>query len=288
MDAPPQSITTPSAPQDLFCPDCGYDLHGITSDRCPECGLPIDRATAAESGIPWTHRRRIGRIRAYWRTVRLAVFHPRKLAAEVARPVSYFDAQFFRWVTILIVYLPNLATGIVAMCGTDTAQLGTNLGAPPAIAPWAVPLMLLGLLAGLILVTGVPSYFFHPRSIPVVRQNRAVALSYYACAALAPAAMLFYLSVALMLGMGAIGEPATRAVETPVLIFVLGLEITTGLFVVGFLWNTAILLRHTTGCGYGRRLVAAIAHTISVVLVTPLLVIGLPGVIGFILLLWLG
>jgi hypothetical protein len=29
--------------------------------------------------------------------------------------------------------------------------------------------------------TGVPSYFFHPRGIPVEQQNRAIALSYYAC-----------------------------------------------------------------------------------------------------------
>ena len=25
------------------CGACGYDLRGISSDRCPECGAPIDR-----------------------------------------------------------------------------------------------------------------------------------------------------------------------------------------------------------------------------------------------------
>lgn len=27
------------------CMNCGYLLHGINSDRCPECGLPFDRMT---------------------------------------------------------------------------------------------------------------------------------------------------------------------------------------------------------------------------------------------------
>lgn len=26
----------------LACPGCGYDLHQLTGDRCPECGLSLD------------------------------------------------------------------------------------------------------------------------------------------------------------------------------------------------------------------------------------------------------
>ena len=33
--------TNPAA--DLFCPNCGYNLRGIDSERCPECGVVIDR-----------------------------------------------------------------------------------------------------------------------------------------------------------------------------------------------------------------------------------------------------
>jgi len=43
-------------------------------------------------------------------------------------------------------------------------------------------------LAGLLSVvamTGAASYLFHPRHLPVAEQNRAVALSYYACGPLA-------------------------------------------------------------------------------------------------------
>ena len=34
----PSASTASSSADDLYCPDCGYNLRGITSDRCPECG----------------------------------------------------------------------------------------------------------------------------------------------------------------------------------------------------------------------------------------------------------
>ena len=37
----------------------------------------------------------------------------------------------------------------------------------------------------MILFTGLPSYFFHPRRLPIERQNRAIALSYYGSGPLA-------------------------------------------------------------------------------------------------------
>src|SRR2546421_11397401 len=79
--------------QQLFCPDCGYNLHGIASDRCPECGFALDRDQLARSRIPWTHRRDIGRARAYLRTVWLVITTPRTIADEVARPVDFDDAR---------------------------------------------------------------------------------------------------------------------------------------------------------------------------------------------------
>ena len=93
--APAQLATT--ADDELFCPECGYDLRGIENiTRCPECGLAIDPEGLARSQIPWVHRRHLGRFRAYWRTMWLSTFRPRKIAAEAARRVSYPDAQRFR------------------------------------------------------------------------------------------------------------------------------------------------------------------------------------------------
>jgi hypothetical protein len=52
-------------------------------------------------------------------------------------------------------------------------------------AGWPLVTMYLCWLLFLVAATGVPSYFFHPRDIPVQQQNRAIALSYYACGPLA-------------------------------------------------------------------------------------------------------
>jgi hypothetical protein len=47
------------------------------------------------------------------------------------------------------------------------------------------PAIILGSYAFLLAASAVAGYFFHPRRLPVERQNRAVALSCYACAPLA-------------------------------------------------------------------------------------------------------
>jgi hypothetical protein len=46
------------------------------------------------------------------------------------------------------------------------------------------PVLPLCLVLLLLLISGLPSYWFHPRSISVTRQNRAIALSYYTSAPL--------------------------------------------------------------------------------------------------------
>jgi len=149
------------------------------------------------SRLPWADRREMGRVRAYWRTSWMAAFGPGRLAAAMNRPVSFRDAQRFRHITVLLAWLPSAAwiAGLWLFgVGMPTADLyrrhmlGWNLqwlvGAVMVLAAW---LFLLG-------ASGVASYFFHPRALSLTRQNRAIALSYYACAPLAwlfvPAAML--------------------------------------------------------------------------------------------------
>src|SRR3954466_6785156 len=102
-NAVPQPTQASDVAETLYCPDCNYDLRGIgEADRCPECGLAIDRDELATSRIPWVHRHRIGRFRAYWRTVWLAMVRTKSLGREVHRPVAYADAQRFRVVTCLL------------------------------------------------------------------------------------------------------------------------------------------------------------------------------------------
>ncbi len=173
---------------DIFCAKCDYNLRGLTSDRCPECGQALDAAEVMEQSLPWHRRQSLGLAWAFWLTVWEATFRPNRLCCRVARPVPYRDAQKFRWLVILHAHLP-LAAVIGTfwwMCefgpdgsganGLDAAQVlvGANIASIVALA----------------VVTGVPSYFCHPRRIPVERQNRTIALSYYATGPLAWVSLL--------------------------------------------------------------------------------------------------
>lgn len=202
------SATAAPAEAELHCPDCGYNLSGIDHiDRCPECGLAIDRQGIGRSVTPWVHRRHLGRVRAYWRTLLMATLRPRFIATDVERLVRLRDAQRFRTVTAVLAALPIIAalvgwmfwygsTGFLVVVGPRTYEyLGAGKYPPhrpglDVVMPWEAgatlpPAIPLGLLLFFFLGTGVAGYWFHPRSIPVERQNRAIALSYYASAPLA-------------------------------------------------------------------------------------------------------
>lgn len=167
---------------DVPCLRCGYNLRGLTGNVCPECGASIERARTGESFLPWVRRSELGHVRAFWATVFVVVFRPRYLWAEIARPVSYRDAQAFRWralvwtsPAILVLmwswYLPWVEYG-------DRIEWLNAL----FVRVWPVvafPVLLFVLMAA---GTGLPSYFFHPRDESLDRQNRAVALSYYTSA----------------------------------------------------------------------------------------------------------
>ena len=172
----------PPAPlaEGVLCPDCGYDLRGSTSARCPECGFALDVLRTAASQIPWSYRHELGRFRAYWKTVWLVIRWPKRFCIEMARPVSYADAQSFRWVTLLHVYL-SILVGSVGWVVFDYIR-GLQGGALMWCVLGGLQLVALGLFAAL---PGLASYFFQSRRLSIDAQNRAIALSYYAWAPLA-------------------------------------------------------------------------------------------------------
>jgi len=82
------------------CPECGYSLRGLTSDRCPECGEPFPTTQRtfrrwALRRIPWDRRHRSSLVRAYFATVFLIVFCPWKAARGLVIPDRWGRAV--RW-----------------------------------------------------------------------------------------------------------------------------------------------------------------------------------------------
>jgi hypothetical protein len=200
---------TPSLPAqstvdaDLFCPHCAYNLRGVQSVNCPECGRPFDRAALASVRLPWAQRQRIGRVRAYWRTVFYALFRPFALAAEMEAGPLLRDARRFWIITVLHAWTPFVILTYVAATNRPKIRgvnwqpvlIGQVVTVGSFVAFWPLFVFALGMLCSLAAATGVPSYFCHPRHLAIERQNRAIALSYYACAVLAllaPASMLAY------------------------------------------------------------------------------------------------
>src|SRR5262249_7789841 len=138
---------------------------------------------------PWAHRQTIGRFRAFWRTVNLASFKPRKLAREMNCPLRLSDALAFRRAVVAIATLPLGAIVVIGLW-----KWLRWLGPPPWLASdrlssvlqlLLIPFACICLWFCLLTVGGVQSYFFHPRSLSIVRQNRAIALSYYSFAPVA-------------------------------------------------------------------------------------------------------
>ncbi len=217
-DALPNSRADDSSvSEDLYCPDCGYNLRGLPAVRCPECGLSVE-ALLAEPGIPWVRRHELGWFRAYWKTVWTVTFRHKRFAREILRPVSYADAQRFRWVTIVHAYLPLLVTlGLEYFWPEEVAEF------PDTVRPWKMWIAAAALLLFFIAATGVPSYFFHPRRLPVELQNRAVAMSYYTSAALAWMFVSPLLSAIGLAVEGAVGGTVDLAVHLVAALVVLAL-----------------------------------------------------------------
>jgi len=249
--------------EELFCPECGYDLRGAGSERCPECGFALDRATLASSRIPWVHRTKIGGRKAYYRTNRLVLFKPAVLAAEINRPVDHRAAGRFRYVTVILATLPLEAWSIWLFVGSGAMRdfpAGNKLGwvlegvcaVAGALAIW---LFLLG-------ASGSGSYLFHPRRMSIAQQNRAIAVSCYGCAPLAwvwlPAGLLALARIVVH----ASRQPNDLAAQIAVPLYVAGFGL-AGIIVILWWVRTVDLMRRTTQCGIGRTLLFAIYLPVS-------------------------
>ena len=290
----PLSETT----HEIFCPDCGYDLRSIGSDRCPECGAAIDRSGMGVSRLPWARRAEIGSLRAYLQTLWMVVAHPRELAGEVARPVRLIDAKRFRMVTLFIALLaPAQITALLygdraaspapwpvlpdlGMMMSSTPP-GTNVGAVPhrtlgrMLEMGIVPAVWLGCWLFLCSASVAASVFFHPSSIALERQNRAVAISYYACApwVLTPLSVL-----SMTAWLTAVRGGGFR---TGARVWLFAAAIVPATQVVATYVAPMAMLRRATSCGEGRLIVAALALPIVWAILAAVFLVLVPAAYAF-------
>ncbi len=181
---------------EFTCATCGYILHGIDSARCPECGTLI-RRDLHSTRIPWELRSGRGIVRGFFQTIwQIFRLSGRLHAASDQAQVSYRSAQGFRWIVIGLLALPVTLAWVGLQYHTDFlgkaakslnfAMVANGPGGDTELGlVWARGFTLTatfpaGSLLFLVLVTGLPSYCFHPRRLAMDEQNRAVALSYYA------------------------------------------------------------------------------------------------------------
>ena len=104
---------------DLLCGRCGYNLREIQSARCPECGRRFDRNHLIRDLVPWEQRGHVLRFRAFWQTVWMASFQPRRMVEKLEHPMSGRAARGFA-LRIVAFAAASLAGAAVALTKTTS------------------------------------------------------------------------------------------------------------------------------------------------------------------------
>jgi hypothetical protein len=202
-----EAAPLPAIDVDIFCPRCAYNLRSLTGIRCPECGTNIEAFRERGSVIPWVYRDKIGRIRAFWKTVWLVTFNDRRFEMEVGRPVDDGHARKFRFGVIIHAYLPLLAATLLAFALevlTRDTQVYVVAGAALALV-----------FAFLTAVTLLPYWAFRYRGLPLEAQRRTAVLLSYATAPLA-----WMVLAGLLAGLGVLNA-ATHVEEVAKCVYIL-------------------------------------------------------------------
>ena len=288
MDGDPLSISP--FPNGLYCPGCGYDLRGLISDRCPECGLTID---PARSGlIAWERRKSLGHIRSFFPTLVKATFSPAQLAKATGSKVDVRSARLFRWIVRGLVILPVVSLfvfaviengGLNAIITIDGPERGSLESFWEPRFLWTVgatlwPTLPIGFAFSIILATGVSHWFFMKRLEPV-RQNRAMAFSHYLAAPMGWIAVPA-IAVAVIIFVEAMdhadSQEALAAIET-ICGRVAGLCL---LLLVIALVNSLRAVDAATQCGIFRSLVAGVGVIVQAVLSLAIGLALFPSIVG--------
>ncbi|MDP6545985.1 MAG: hypothetical protein QGH60_18550 [Phycisphaerae bacterium] len=151
--------------------------------------IPDELETLSETPpppkIPWERRKHIGRFRAYWRTAKMVMFSPCDLEQFLDAPVCEKHAKKFRRVTVQLTFLITL--GVLGALMVKTCMLidspGFEMRQLKSAASMVLARMGMAVLSliGLFLATRSLEWFSSPKYFDPERQDKAIALSCYAC-----------------------------------------------------------------------------------------------------------
>lgn len=89
----------------LYCPKCGYNLTGLTEERCPECGAGFDPLELARLQVLTTRRAKHAVFRAVLMPIAFAFVAP-FMATVFTSWTTHFSPS---WLVILLVLLGVMA-----------------------------------------------------------------------------------------------------------------------------------------------------------------------------------
>ncbi len=182
-----ESNAAPTPVSDLHCPVCRYNLRGVASNRCPECGLDLTDVKLGGSRIPWVHRDEIGHVRAYWKTVWLVSARHAAFATEIGRPGRLADAMLFRRRTIRTLITMFVVIAAISIIGASPGIGRNRPNYGELVFYWSIALI--AVLCCLSLLTAIPYYALGARDGDIELEQRTAVLSLYAVSA--PLAWMF-------------------------------------------------------------------------------------------------
>jgi hypothetical protein len=251
-----------------YCVDCGYNLRGLGSDRCPECGLPID--TAMAWAIPWESRGRIGYVRAFWRTLIAATFGVKRLVRAASQPVDAKAAMRFRVLIAILVALPPSALFWIAVKLADGAGFlsvwDEQLVHSPLSSAWDIRLLWsagatlravlpIGLFIAILMSSGAVEYWVRARNLSLARRARAATVGGYL---FAPLSMIFFPG-AICGALWQIKQDQWTVDTWSTLTAAMSIgSISVGVVAIACLVNSLRFISGVTHCGWGRIALAAI------------------------------
>lgn len=160
-DDPPPPANPPQS-EGLFCPNCEYDLTGLTEPRCPECGEPFDREELIRWNDPET--RLFGPLLkgapdgtiSYKRVFLGSLFAPRKLARDLSPVPGLYAARCYSVLTCAVtacnIFLTYLMVG------------GIEVG---VVSFFVSPIVLLAAIISEVFIAKILARYVPPQNVPV-------------------------------------------------------------------------------------------------------------------------